>query len=113
VHNVIENGHHKRRDSPLMMFLCWMGDHIPHFYIVDKFFWNGDTRTSAEKMIRVFVFTFYTFLLILILYAYQHKKSNLLHMAFYILFVYISDVFFFFIQIHNMSIEQYTEMKKL
>ena len=112
VRNVIENGHHKRRDSPLDMFLMWILDNGPHFEFVNSA-WNNQTRTSAEKLIRVFVFAFYTMILVMILYGYNTKgKRNLVHLAFYILFIYIADVFFFFIQIHNMSIQQYESLKQ-
>ena len=111
VRNVIENGHHKRRDSPLSMFLMWMLDNGPHFEFMNSL-WNGQTRTSSEKLIRVFVFAFYTIILVMILYGYNKKgKRNLVHLAFYILFIYIADIFFFFIQIHNMSIQQYESLK--
>ena len=111
VRNVIENGHHKRRDSPLSMFLMWMLDNGPHFEFMNSA-WNNQSRTSAEKLIRVFVFTFYTMILIMILYGYNTRgKRNLVHIAFYILFIFIADVFFFFIQIHNMSIQQYDNLK--
>ena len=111
VRNVIENGHHKRRDSPLSMFLMWILDNGPHFEFMNSL-WNGQTRTSSEKLIRVFVFAFSTIILVMILYGYNTKgKRNLVHLAFYILFIYIADIFLFFIQIHNMSIQQYENLK--
>jgi hypothetical protein len=111
VRNVIENGRSQRRDSPLAMFLMWILDNGPHFEFMNSV-WNNQSRTSSEKLIRVFVFAFYTLILVMILYGYQADKMNLVHIAFYILFIFIADVFFFFIQIHNMSIQQYQNLKE-
>jgi len=112
VRNVIENGRSQRRDSPLSMFLMWILDNGPHFEFMNSA-WNNQSRTSSEKLIRVFVFAFYTLILVMILYGYNTRgKRNLVHIAFYILFIFIADVFFFFIQIHNMSIQQYQNLKE-
>ena len=108
VKNVIEDGRHKRRNSPLEMFLYWIADLFPH---VLEMQWNGNKRTSSENLIRVFVYGFYAFLVVMILYSIKSRNMNLLHLAIYILFIYISDIFFFFIQIRNMNAESYDALK--
>jgi len=108
IKNVIEDGRHKRRNSPLEMFFYWIFDLFPH---VVEMQWNGNKRTSTENLIRVFVYGFYAFLVVMILYSIQSRNMNLLHLAIYILFIYISDIFFFFIQIRNMNAESYDALK--
>jgi len=108
VKSVIEDGRHKRRNSPLEMFMYWMADLIPHVFEMQ---WNGNKRTSTENLIRVFVYGFYAFLAVLILYSIKSRNMNLLYLAIYIVFIYISDIFFFFIQIRNMNAESYEALK--
>lgn len=108
VKNVIEDGRHKRRNSPLEMFLYWIADLFPHIVEMQ---WNGNKRTSSENLIRVFVYGFYAFLVVMILYSIKSRNMNLLYLAIYIIFIYISDIFFFFIQIRNMNAESYDALK--
>jgi hypothetical protein len=108
IKSVIEDGRHKRRNSPLEMFMYWMADLIPHVFEMQ---WNGNKRTSSENLIRVFVYGFYAFLVVMILYSIKSRNMNLLYLAIYILFIYISDIFFFFIQIRNMNADSYEALK--
>ena len=108
VKNVIESSQTKqRRSSPFEMLVYWVADLFPHLFPGQ---WNAK-RSSSENLIRVFVYAFYTFLALMIIYSLKSKNMNLFHLSIYILFIYISDIFFFFIQISNMSPESYDKLK--
>jgi hypothetical protein len=114
VENVIEShgSKHadKRRGNPFEMFLYWIADIVPHFLQIQ---WGeGNTRTSSENLIRVFVYAFYAFLLLMTLHSLKTKNMSMFHFALFIICIYVADVFFFFIQIRNMAPEQYQTLKE-
>jgi len=114
VENVIESHSSKhadrRRTNPFEMFLYWLADLIPHFLQIQ---WGeGNKRTSSESLIRVFIYGFYTFLLLTVLYSLKTKNMSMFHFALFIIAIYLFDIFFFFIQLRNMTPDQYSILKE-